>query len=69
MTLPATPTDDATTERLPVLALIGLFFSGLIGILTEALPAGLLPAIGRPDRPQRHLGGTDPAESSRHRPA
>ncbi|MFF4052781.1 MFS transporter [Streptomyces chartreusis] len=28
-------------------ALIGLFLSGFIGILTEALPAGLLPAMSR----------------------
>jgi len=30
---------------MPVLALVGLFASGFIGILTEALPAGLLPQM------------------------
>ena len=34
-------------DRLPMLALIGLFVSGFIGILTEALPAGLLPQMSR----------------------
>lgn len=34
-----------TSDRLPRLALIGLFVSGFIGILTEALPAGLLPQM------------------------
>jgi predicted MFS family arabinose efflux permease len=33
--------------RLPVTSLIGLFVSGFIGILAEALPAGLLPQISR----------------------
>ncbi|SMD05152.1 MFS transporter [Kibdelosporangium aridum] len=31
--------------RLPAMALFGLFLSGFIGILTECLPAGLLPEI------------------------
>ena len=35
------------TDRMPALALIGLFVSGFIGILTEALPAGLLPQMSR----------------------
>ena len=34
-------------QRMPMLALIGLFVSGFIGILTEALPAGLLPQMSR----------------------
>ncbi|MEV6287864.1 MFS transporter [Kribbella sp. NPDC051770] len=34
------------TTRLPGKALFGLFLSGFIGILTECLPAGLLPEIG-----------------------
>ncbi|MFZ4842451.1 MFS transporter [Mycetocola saprophilus] len=33
------------TERLPMRALIGLFVAGFIGILTEAMPAGLLPQM------------------------
>ncbi|WGL52462.1 MFS transporter [Nocardioides sp. BP30] len=42
----ATPPPTALDPgRLPVPALIGLFVSGFIGILTEALPAGLLPAM------------------------
>jgi predicted MFS family arabinose efflux permease len=43
----ATIPTTATTGRLPMLALIGLFVSGFIGILTEALPAGLLPQMSR----------------------
>ena len=43
----ATTTARPTTGRLPMLALIGLFVSGFIGILTEALPAGLLPQMAR----------------------
>ncbi len=34
-------------DGLPMAALIGLFVSGFIGILTEALPAGLLPEMSR----------------------
>jgi len=34
-------------QVLPGKALFGLFFSGFAGILTECLPAGLLPQIGR----------------------
>ncbi|MFI5708866.1 MFS transporter [Kribbella sp. NPDC051620] len=34
-------------ERLPGKALFGLFLAGFIGILTECLPAGLLPEISR----------------------
>jgi predicted MFS family arabinose efflux permease len=32
-------------DRLPVNALIGLFFAGFVGVLTEVLPAGLLPEM------------------------
>jgi predicted MFS family arabinose efflux permease len=34
-------------DRLPGKALFGLFLSGFVGILTECLPAGLLPEISR----------------------
>ncbi|SDD79646.1 MFS transporter [Glycomyces harbinensis] len=34
-------------DRLPGRALFGLFLSGFVGILTECLPAGLLPQISR----------------------
>jgi predicted MFS family arabinose efflux permease len=46
-TLTSTPTttDRSATPRLPSLALFGLFLSGFVGILTEALPAGLLPEM------------------------
>ncbi|MEV7992949.1 MFS transporter [Streptomyces sp. NPDC086077] len=40
---PATPRRD----RLPGRALLGLFLAGFISILTECLPAGLLPEISR----------------------
>jgi predicted MFS family arabinose efflux permease len=33
--------------RLPILALIGFFCAGFVAILTEALPAGLLPQMSR----------------------
>ena len=32
-------------DRLPINALIGLFFAGFVGVLTEVLPAGLLPEM------------------------
>ncbi|MFZ4896463.1 MFS transporter [Plantibacter sp. Mn2098] len=41
------PITQSSTGRLPILALIGLFISGFIGILTEALPAGLIPAMSK----------------------
>src|SRR3954467_11946157 len=34
-------------SRLPVMALMGLFFAGFVGVLTEVLPAGLLPEMSR----------------------
>jgi predicted MFS family arabinose efflux permease len=34
-------------DRLPGKALFGLFFAGFVGILTECLPAGLLPEMAR----------------------
>ncbi|NMO49781.1 MFS transporter [Actinoplanes sp. TBRC 11911] len=37
----------STPERLPGKALLGLFFAGFVGILTECLPAGLLPDMAR----------------------
>lgn len=47
MTTASTATASTATGRLPILALIGLFVSGFIGILTEALPAGLLPEMSK----------------------
>ncbi|SIR57530.1 Predicted arabinose efflux permease, MFS family [Micromonospora avicenniae] len=32
-------------DQLPTMALIGLFFAGFVGVLTEVLPAGLLPEM------------------------
>ncbi|MFI6360621.1 MFS transporter, partial [Streptomyces sp. NPDC050743] len=46
----ATATLTATREKpahLPVRALVGLFLTGFAAMLTEALPAGLLPEMGR----------------------
>jgi predicted MFS family arabinose efflux permease len=37
---------DASSERLPLAALLALAVAGFVTILTEALPAGLLPQIG-----------------------
>jgi predicted MFS family arabinose efflux permease len=34
-------------DRLPMNALIGLFVAGFVGVLTEVLPAGLLPEMSR----------------------
>jgi predicted MFS family arabinose efflux permease len=44
---PHLSTRPPAQDRMPVLALIGLFAAGFIGILTEALPAGLLPQMSR----------------------
>lgn len=38
---------QASTERLPVAALLALAMTGFICIVTETLPAGLLPQIGQ----------------------
>jgi predicted MFS family arabinose efflux permease len=49
-TITTTTTSPAAVperDRLPGKALFGLFLSGFIGILTECLPAGLLPEISR----------------------
>jgi predicted MFS family arabinose efflux permease len=50
MTTTNTPTDTSAIgtekqDRLPIIALIGLFFAGFVGVLTEVLPAGLLPEM------------------------
>lgn len=45
-TIPGSSTTASGRNRLPGKALFGLFLSGFIGILTECLPAGLLPEIG-----------------------
>jgi hypothetical protein len=37
----------ARQDRLPGKALLGLFLAGFISILTECLPAGLLPEMSR----------------------
>ncbi|MGW3860645.1 MFS transporter [Streptomyces sp. NPDC005047] len=48
-TLTAPPAASVATpsNRLPVKALLGLFLAGFISILTECLPAGLLPEMSR----------------------
>lgn len=46
MTSEMTERDLSTSERLPLAALLALATSGFITILTEALPAGLLPQMG-----------------------
>lgn len=43
----AMPPGAAPAERLPVAALLALAMTGFIAILTETLPAGLLPRIGQ----------------------
>lgn len=50
MTTSPTRTSTArrtTARRLPGRAVFGLFLSGFVGILTEAMPAGLLPEMSR----------------------
>ncbi|WP_433340296.1 MFS transporter [Streptomyces sp. CA-253872] len=44
---PASGAAPAPRGRLPVKALLGLFLAGFISILTECLPAGLLPEMSR----------------------
>ncbi|MEV8608143.1 MFS transporter [Amycolatopsis sp. NPDC051373] len=46
-TTTASPATARGRDRLPGKALFGLFLAGFIGILTECLPAGLLPEISR----------------------
>ncbi|QRP49752.1 MFS transporter [Amycolatopsis sp. FDAARGOS 1241] len=46
-TASASPAAVRGRDRLPGRALFGLFVAGFIGILTECLPAGLLPEISR----------------------
>ncbi|MEV4597853.1 MFS transporter [Amycolatopsis sp. NPDC049253] len=46
-TTTASPVTARGRDRLPGKALFGLFLAGFIGILTECLPAGLLPEISR----------------------
>ncbi|MFD5569549.1 MFS transporter [Streptomyces cadmiisoli] len=46
-TTTASPAAVRGRGRLPGKALLGLFLSGFLGIVTECLPAGLLPEIGR----------------------
>ncbi|WIX76492.1 MFS transporter [Amycolatopsis carbonis] len=46
-TTAASPATARGRDRLPGKALFGLFLAGFIGILTECLPAGLLPEISR----------------------
>jgi hypothetical protein len=46
MTVPSiAPAPTRRRDSLPGRALFGLFLSGFIGILTECLPAGLLPEL------------------------
>ncbi|ARW15206.1 putative sugar efflux transporter [Komagataeibacter europaeus] len=46
MTSETTECNLSTSERLPLAGLLALATSGFITILTEALPAGLLPQMG-----------------------
>ncbi|WP_030934216.1 MFS transporter [Streptomyces sp. NRRL B-24720] len=46
-TIPAPIPTTARQNRLPTRALLGLFLAGFISILTECLPAGLLPEMTR----------------------
>lgn len=46
-TTTASPAAARSRDRLPGKALFGLFLAGFIGILTECLPAGLLPELSR----------------------
>ena len=46
-TIPAPTPTTARQNRLPTRALLGLFLAGFISILTECLPAGLLPEMTR----------------------
>ncbi|MFF0286857.1 MFS transporter [Streptomyces sp. NPDC005262] len=46
-TIPAPIQTTARQNRLPTRALLGLFLAGFISILTECLPAGLLPEMTR----------------------
>ncbi|MBW8705872.1 sugar efflux transporter [Streptomyces sp. MBT84] len=43
----ARPTTTPRRDRLPGKALLGLFLAGFVSILTECLPAGLLPDMSR----------------------
>jgi predicted MFS family arabinose efflux permease len=43
----AAPASRDQQDRLPYMALLGLFFAGFVGVLTEVLPAGLLPEMAR----------------------
>ena len=45
MSAPTASTVDASSERLPVAALLALAMTGFICIVTETMPAGLLPQI------------------------
>ncbi|TBU71820.1 MFS transporter [Pseudomonas daroniae] len=47
MTSPTSLTAEATAERLPLSALLALAMTGFICIVTETLPAGLLPQISQ----------------------
>ncbi|ANF57155.1 MFS transporter [Halotalea alkalilenta] len=47
MSSPTSSTAEATTERLPLAALLALAMTGFICIVTETLPAGLLPQISQ----------------------
>jgi len=43
--LSSSPTADAASDRLPIAALLALAMTGFICIVTETLPAGLLPQL------------------------
>ena len=46
MTPIPTPPDPVPADRLPVAALLALAMTGFVAIMTETMPAGLLPLIG-----------------------
>ncbi len=50
-------TEIPAAERLPVAALLALAMTGLTAIMTETLPAGLLPAIARDVHVTQALAG------------
>ena len=48
------------SSRLPVAGLLALAMTGFIAILTETLPAGLLPQISGGASPTRSPGSSSP---------
>lgn len=50
-------TDSATTEKLPIVGLLALAMTSFIGIMTETMPAGLLPLIAEELNVTQSLAG------------